>query len=62
MSRYGEWSGEAWYLRSDHAPPLHSIQVIESVPKAPKKAKHRKKPKKVAFGFAREIPKKKRKR
>jgi hypothetical protein len=61
MTRYEEWSGETWFLRSDHTSPSRSISVIEPVPTA-KKGKKSAKSKKVPFGFAREIPKKKRKR
>lgn len=59
MTRYEEWSGETWYLTSDHAPTQRSIVVIDSVPAPKKRKKGEPKPVKVPFGFARELPKKK---
>lgn len=64
--RWNEWSGEPWFLNSGHSASNGSIQVIEPAAKAApvkKKAKAKTKPKKVPFGFSREIPTaKKRKR
>jgi hypothetical protein len=62
VTRYEEWSGETWFLNSGHAQAQHSIQVIESVPKSAKKGKKGANPKKVPFGFARELPKQKKRK
>lgn len=58
--RWNEWSGESWYLDQRYISPQGSIQVIESVPK-PASKKKAEKAEKLPFGFAREIPKKKKK-
>lgn len=59
-----EWSGENWYERSDGYSV--SVDVIErpdgKAPKLSKKQRKRlKKAKRVPFGFARALPKQKRK-
>jgi hypothetical protein len=61
--RWNEWSGEPWFVNSSDAASPERIQVIEpAATPAKKKAKAKAKPKKVPFGFARELPKRKKRK
>lgn len=58
-----EWSGENWYKRSDGY--VQTVDVIERPDGrklSKKQRKRQKKAKRVPFGFARALPKQKRKR
>ncbi len=59
MTHYETWSGETWYLSSDHTSGHRTIQVIESPAQVSPKGKSEGcKPKKVPFGFSRALPEK----
>jgi hypothetical protein len=60
--RWNEWSGEPWFVNSSHSASPERIQVIEPAATPAKRKAKGKKPKKVPFGFARELTTKKGKR